>query len=173
MRLAAGLPPMTPAKARLPMNKKADHQALTCNSCLKCHNDEHSKAYKQSKHYKLWQAELNNTAEANTGVSCATCHMPRINFDVSEWSSRIMVDHNQSANLSPNSKMIRSTCLHCHGLGFSLDSLADQELINRNFDGNPSIHVKSIELAKEDMERRRKEKAKKLGADDDADMFGF
>lgn len=185
MRLAAGLSPMTPDRARLPMNPKVNHQALTCNTChgghrydvkqaaveacLKCHNDDHSKAYKQSKHYKLWQAELNGTAEANAGVSCATCHMPRINFDVSEWSSRIMVDHNQSANLSPNSKMIRSACLHCHGLGFSLDSLADQELIKRNFDGSPSVHVESIKLAKEDTERRKKER----GADDDADMFGF
>ncbi|WP_455217458.1 cytochrome c3 family protein [Kaarinaea lacus] len=185
MRLAANLSPMTPAKARLSMNPRENHQALTCNTChgghsydvkkaavdacLECHNDDHSKAYKKSKHYSLWQAEMDGSAEANTGVSCATCHMSRITFDVSEWSSRILVDHNQSANLSPNSKMIRSSCLHCHGLGFSLDSLADQDLINSNFDGKPSIHVKSIELAKEDTERRKKERK----TDDDASMFGF
>lgn len=185
MRTAADLSPMSPGKARLPMSTKVSHKEMDCNSChgghrydvkkaaveacLECHNDKHSLAYKESKHYELWQAELDGTAKPNTGVSCATCHMSRINFDVSEWSSRIMVDHNQSANLSPNSKMIRSSCLHCHGLGFSLDALADTELINRNFNDNPSVHVKSIELAKEDMERRKKNR----DTDDDADMFGF
>jgi formate-dependent nitrite reductase cytochrome c552 subunit len=190
MRVAAGLSPLTPVMAKLPMTQEAlnpasGHKQLDCNSCHKghrydiknaaveaclgCHADDHSLAYKRSKHYELWQAELNGSAEANTGVSCATCHMSRISFDVSEWSSRIMVDHNQSANLSPNSKMIRSACLHCHGLGYSLDALADSTLIQSNFNGNPSVHVKSMELAKEDRERRRA----KRGADDDADMFGF
>lgn len=190
MRLAAGLSPLTPAMARLPMSKealvkKAGHEQMDCNTChgghrydvkqaameacLGCHADEHSLAYKQSKHYVLWQMELNGETKANTGVSCATCHMGRINFDVSEWSSRIMVDHNQSANLSPNSKMVRSACLYCHGLGFSLDALADKALISKNFNGKSGAHVKSIELAVEDMERRKA----KRGGDDDAGMFGF
>jgi len=185
MRLASGLSPMTPAMARMPMKKKGEHNELGCNTChaghryetryaaveacLKCHNDDHSIAYKKSKHYELWKAELNSSDKPGTGVSCATCHMPRIKFDVSEWSSRIMVDHNQSANLSPNSKMIRSSCLYCHGLGFSLDSLADDALIERNFTGKPSVHIDSIKMAVEDTERRKK----KRGTDDDADMFGF
>jgi len=185
MRLAAGLTPMTPAQARLPMHDKAGHEALTCNSChdahlfdiqqaavescLGCHSDDHSLAYKQSKHYQLWQAELDGEAEAGSGVSCASCHMPRVNYDVSEWMSRTIVDHNQSANLSPNSKMVRSSCQNCHGLAFSLNSLADTDLITRNFDGQPAVEVDSIYLAEQ--EKRRQQQAAE--EDDDAGMFGF
>lgn len=171
LREAVGLPAMTPAQARLPMHKKLAHRALDCNSChtghrfdvraaaveacLGCHADDHSQAYKKSRHYGLWQAELAGTAEAGTGVSCATCHLPRISFDVSEWSSRIMVDHNQGANLSPNSKMIRSVCLQCHSLALSLDALADPALIQRNFDGPSAVQVTSMEMAVEDQQRRK------------------
>jgi hypothetical protein len=79
--------------------------------------------------------------------------MPRIDFDVNDWMSRKMVDHNQSANLSPNSKMLRSACLHCHGLGFSINALADRQLIDKNFNGAPGVHVESIDLALKDQER--------------------
>ena len=85
--------------------------------------------------------------------------MPRIDYDVSDWLSRKLVDHNQSANLSPNSKMIRSACQHCHGLGFSIDALADSELIRKNFNGKPGIHVQSIDLARRDYQRYLEEKA--------------
>jgi len=174
MRLQAGLSPMTPAQALLPMHSNASHEELTCNSChgahsydvnyaavdacLQCHADDHSLAYKNSKHYALWLQESANTEHENQGVSCASCHMPRIDYDVSEWTTRKLVDHNQSANLSPNSKMIRSSCLHCHGLGFSIDSLADRELIKNNFNGISKVHVESIDLARKDLERYLKEK---------------
>ena len=52
------------------------------------------------------EAEVEGDAEAGSGVSCASCHMPRISHDISEWSSRIIVDHNQSANLSPATKRL-------------------------------------------------------------------
>ena len=174
MRLWAGLAPMTVAQARLPMRQDAGHQALTCNSChgahrfdtayaavegcLQCHADDHSLAYKNSSHYTLWQQEQNNPARENTGVSCASCHMPRIDYDVNDWLTRKAVDHNQSANLSPNSKMIRSACLHCHGLGFSIDSLADKNLIKNNFAGASAVRVESIELARKDLQRYLKER---------------
>lgn len=169
MRIAAGLGPMTPEQARLPMKDTAAHEELTCVSChgahdfdvqyaavegcLQCHDDEHSRAYEGSPHHKLWLDETAGNAEPNTGVSCASCHMPRVDFDMNDWMSRKLVNHNQSLNLSPNSKMIRESCLHCHGLGFAIDSLADQTLINNNFRGQPSAHVKSMELAKEYDER--------------------
>lgn len=169
MRLAAELSPMTPAMARLPMHEQAAHRELTCNSChgahrydsayaaaegcLQCHDDKHSQNYKASAHYRLWQDEVSGTGKPNTGVSCASCHMPRIDFDVNDWMSRTLVDHNQSANFSPNSKMIRSACLHCHGLAFSIDALADRQLIEANFQGRPSVHVESINLAIKDQER--------------------
>jgi hypothetical protein len=169
MRLASGLPPMTPAEARLPMRDEAAHLHLDCTSChgahrfdvaraaveacLDCHADRHSLAYADSPHAKLWRREIAGEAPAGSGVSCATCHMPRIDFDVSEWMSRVMVDHNQSAALSPNSKMIRPACLHCHGLELALDALADSALIERNFAGRPSVKTRSMELARRDLER--------------------
>ncbi len=176
MRLQAGLSAMTPAQALLPMHSDASHKELTCNSChgahnydvsyaavdgcLQCHADDHSLAYKDSKHYALWIQEQtsNDNKHENQGVSCASCHMPRIDYDVSEWTTRKLVDHNQSANLSPNSKMIRSSCLHCHGLGFAIDSLADEDLIKNNFNGLSKVKVESIDLARKDLERYLQEK---------------
>lgn len=185
MRLSQELSPMIPAHARLPMRKESSHTALTCHSChdaheynihqaavdscLSCHDDEHSNAYKSSKHYQLWQNEISGEAEENTGISCASCHMPRVNYDVSEWMSRTIVDHNQSANLSPNSKMIRSTCQNCHGLEFSINAMTDATLVKNNFNGKPAIKVKSMDLAEQERQRQQKESAE----DDDAEMFGF
>ncbi len=180
MRLASGLPPMTPAEARLPMKDAAAHLEMNCNSChsahrfdtrsaaveacLGCHDDQHSRAFPDSPHARLWEQELAGELPAGSGVSCASCHMPRVDFDVSDWLSRVMVDHNQSANLSPNSKMIRGTCQHCHGLGFTLDALADQDLIDRNFAGMPGVSVDSMRLAEKDHERALREAAEASAA---------
>ncbi len=173
MRLAAELPPMTPGEAQLPMHADVAHSQLTCNSChsphrydsrhaaveacLECHDDTHSRAYTDSPHHRLWQREQRGELPAGSGVSCASCHMPRIKYDVNDWVSRILVDHNQSADLSPNSKMIRPACLHCHGLAFSIDALADPDQIARNFRGRPGVHVDSMEMAERDLERAREE----------------
>lgn len=184
MRVAAGLSPMTPAQSRLPMLDSAAHEQLTCLSChgahrfdvaqaaveacTGCHADQHTAAFKTSPHGERWKKARDGLIDPNAGVSCATCHMPRVDYDVNDWMSRIMVDHNQSASLSPNSKMIRPACLHCHGLGFSLDALADQALIDRNFDGQPQGHVDTMDLAEKDQKRRRAN-----AGGDDAGMFGF
>ena len=185
MRLAVSLPPLRVRDARLPMRDDAGHKRLTCNSCHKahrydvqraaadaclgCHNDTHTLAYTGSPHYALWQEELAGERPAGSGVSCATCHMPRIYFDVNDWLSRNMVDHNQSANLSPNTKMIRSACLHCHGLAFSIDALSDPALVDSNYTGQPSVHVKTMDLAALEKARRDEEATD----DEDAGMFGF
>ena len=185
MRLKQGLSPMTPKQALLTMKDEAAHRELTCTSChgahrfdvteaaveacLGCHDDKHSVAYKKSAHFSLWQKESRGEAESGTGVSCASCHMPRANYDVSEWLSRIVVEHNQSASLSPNSKMIRSSCQHCHGLEYTLDALADKSLIELNFNAAPSVNVKSMDLARDENNRRIEEAAE----DEDSDMFGF
>lgn len=184
MRLAADLPPVKVSEARLPMHKDAGHRSMGCNSChaahrydvghaaveacMDCHSDRHTLAYSDSPHYGLWQKEQRGELPAGSGVSCATCHMPRIEYDVSDWLTRVMVDHNQSANLSPNSGMIRSACLQCHGLEFSIDALADQQLIDSNFAGRPSVHVQTMDLAAAEKERRDSE-----AGDDDTSMFGF
>jgi Zn-finger protein len=162
MRLALDLPPMTPALARLPMKASAAGLTLSCSSChaphrydtvraaveacLSCHDDGHSTAYLASPHYALWQRETGGKAEPGTGVSCATCHLPRERRREA-GAEVVRVDHNQNHNLQPNEKMVRSVCLTCHGLGFSLDALADAALVAANFTGRPARHVQSIEMA--------------------------
>ena len=120
MRLAAGLSPMQPSWARLPMHGDANHKQLDCQAChasheydtrkaaveacLSCHNDEHTNAYQQSKHYELWLSELRGESPPGSGVSCATCHFPRTTV-----GSKVTVDHNQNANLHPSRKW-REAC---------------------------------------------------------------
>ena len=65
--------------------------------------------------------------------------------------------------------MIRSTCQHCHGLEFALDSMADETLIKNNFATAPLVHVETMDLADREKKRRDEEAAE----DDDASMFGF
>jgi len=172
MRLAQDLDPMTPGFARLEMKSDSFEKELNCNTChqphkykldtaavdicLQCHNDKHSLAYKKSAHYTLWLEEQSGKAKPDTGVSCASCHMPRINYDVSDWLRRVTVQHNQNANLKPNEKMIRTVCANCHGLEFTLDALADKNLILNNFNGQPGIHVETMDLARKELQRRKK-----------------
>ena len=178
MRLAQNLSPMSPEMARQPMRKKAHDKQLDCvschndhrfdvrqaavDACLSCHNDKHSLAYKDSSHYQLWLKETSDPDQRNTGVSCATCHMPRTTHK--QLGKTIVFSlHNQNDNLRPNEKMIRSVCMDCHGLGFSIDALADPKLVANNFQGKPSVHIESIEMANTYAIQKRKEKKKKLG----------
>lgn len=158
MRLAAGFSPMTPSMARLPMHAGAAHRALTCNAChpghrfdtryaaseacLNCHNDDHSLAYRESGHATLWRNESARSEPSGTGVSCATCHLPRLEGDSGVW-----VNHDQNANLRPNETMAREVCGHCHGLEFSLSSLADPQSIADCFSSAPKTRTRSVEMA--------------------------
>ncbi len=164
MKAAAGLGLMTPAQGRLPFYPDADNTGLDCASChdphapdlklaaveacIGCHADEHSRQYKESPHYVLWQQELAGTLPAGSGVSCATCHLPREVHpdDPQKW---VRVQHNQNLNLRPNEKMIRGVCMDCHTLAFSIDALADQVLVQNNFRGLPAEHILSIDMALE------------------------
>ncbi|MBI1246711.1 ammonia-forming cytochrome c nitrite reductase subunit c552 [bacterium] len=173
MRVADNFPPMQVCDARLPMKSAAAHRLLTCNSChpahqydthlaavqacLECHNDDHSLAYTRSSHFELWTAETNGKSPAGSGVSCATCHMPR-----EEGAGRIVVNHNQNANLEPNEKMVRSVCMNCHGLEFSIDALADPQLINKCFEGSPAKHIESAQMAKDWFDRKQRERQERL-----------
>lgn len=172
MRLASGLPPMSPTQARLPMKADA-HGELTCTSChgahrfdtraaaveacTGCHADRHTLAFKDSPHFALLVKESQGELPAGSGVSCASCHMPRQRV-ATEEGSRMAVQHNQNDTLQPNEKMIRPVCLSCHGLGFSIDALADRALIDKNFLGQPSRHVESIDMAvrKDEQEKSRR-----------------
>ncbi|MHC4876693.1 MAG: cytochrome c3 family protein [Planctomycetota bacterium] len=168
MKLAAGLSPMQPLEARLPMKASAAHASLTCNSChpahrydtvtasvaacLNCHDDQHSREYSGSSHYRLWLAEVSGKAPAGSGVSCASCHLPRID------NGRVTVEHNQNANLRPNEKMVRSVCLNCHGLQFSLNALADPQLKANCYSQAPSVHVESLDMAHDWFERKSRQR---------------
>lgn len=173
MRLAANLAPMTPAQARIPMKlDKQPHKELNCTAChtahqfdtrraavkacLNCHNDTHSKAYLDSPHYRTWEAEVAVWAPKNSGVSCATCHLPRI-----AGGKSTLVQHNQSDNLRPNSKMIRGVCMNCHGLAFTLASLADPKLVRNNYSSTPVGSIKTLKMVEKRLSknvRKRREK---------------
>lgn len=174
MRLALHLPPMSTAEGRLPF--VPDAKTVTCFSChpahrfdtrtaaveacLGCHADRHSVAYKESPHFRLWQDEQRGRGPAGSGVSCATCHLPRIaghrprgkpGKKRPEQPVRVRVEHNQNANLNPSQKMVRTVCLNCHGLPLVINALADQALTAKNFSGLPAKPLGSLEM----VEKRR------------------
>ena len=169
MRLASDLPPLQVDQARLPMHDDAAHKTLTCSSChdphkpdlqfaatqacLGCHADEHSQNYEKSAHAALWHQELEGEIDAGAGVSCASCHMPRI-----KKGKLVSVEHNQSLTLEPNSKMIRPVCLECHGLEYSIAALSDRNLIRRNFSGAFDSTHPSFELVRERIAAKKAQK---------------
>jgi Cytochrome c3 len=162
MRVAQKMTPMMPTLARLPMKTTAHDKSLTCNSChaahtfdvrkaavedcTSCHDDNHTKAYPASPHFALWKNEIAGAGAIGSGVSCSTCHLPRITHK-SDGIVRTLVEHNQNDNLRPNSKMIRSVCLNCHGLSFSIDALSDPKLVANNFSGKPARHIETVDMA--------------------------
>ncbi len=166
-KLTQPLKAITPKESALSFHNQAnniEHGCSTCHnahtfntqeaatdSCLTCHNDDHSLAFLNSPHGKLWQKEVSGKAEAGEGVSCATCHMPRMTYQ-ENGKDIISVQHNQNWNLRPNEKMIRSVCMHCHSLAFSIDALADPSLIKNNFNGKPGIHIESIDWSLDRLE---------------------
>ncbi|MFT6791611.1 MAG: hypothetical protein ACJA04_000815 [Cellvibrionaceae bacterium] len=167
MRLADAvskpLEAIKPRESELPFKEKSldiVHSCTSCHgshsfntriaavsACLGCHDDEHSLAFLESPHGILWQQEVSGTLPENTGVSCATCHMHREILDDKEGG--VFVVHNQNLTLRPNEKMIRPVCMNCHGLAFSIDSLADERLIRNNFNGQPEKHIRSIDMVLE------------------------
>ncbi len=169
MRIEQGLPPMTPAMAKLPMHEESKHKELSCvschgahtvdtnyaavDSCLGCHADEHTKAYQESAHYRLWQQEQAGDLPAGSGVSCASCHMPR-SVDTKDENKLVSVEHNQNANLRPNEKMLRSVCMNCHGLTFSLNALTDKELIKWNFNAKPTGESETMQMVEDYLKKR-------------------
>ncbi|QDT13716.1 cytochrome c3 family protein [Planctomycetes bacterium K23_9] len=172
MRLASGLSPMTPAQARLPMHSDAAHRELTCaachddhefdtqyasvGACQKCHADAHSMAYENSSHAVLWQQELAGELPAGSGVTCATCHMPRMTEGDEVW-----VSHDQNANLRPSETMAREICAHCHGLEFSLSSLSDPALAENCYSSEPATRIESVQMAHDWFVQRAEAKAQR------------
>lgn len=174
MRLSRNLPPMTVAEARIDMHVDATHRSLDCMSChqdhrfdtqfaavdacLQCHSDDHSLAYKASNHYALFVEESNGQAATGSGVSCATCHLPRIEGP----KGKVTVQHNQNNNLRPNEKMIREVCMNCHGLQYSLNSMIDSDLIADCFNASPTQSSDSLQMAKEWFDAKEQAKQERL-----------
>lgn len=170
MRLAfPDLSPMRPELARLPMKASAAHLNMDCtschqpekprafaahNACVQCHDDNHTRNYPDSKHFTLW-----NATSGQAGVSCATCHMPRIE---NEGDNSYHVSHDNSANLRPNEKMLRSVCTDCHGLQFSMNALADPQLIEANFSHAPSENHPGIKWTADSAIQRGDEKTQAI-----------
>lgn len=150
---------MRPGLARRPMKGEASDLQLSCASCHAkseadplfasvracqgCHDDEHTRGYEKSSHYELTLRATRGEVAQASAVTCATCHMP----DSEDDSGLAYTNHNQNSTLRPAEKMIRSSCSSCHGLSFSVDALADANLVKNNFSGQPSSHVVSIEWA--------------------------
>jgi hypothetical protein len=171
MRLEQGLPALSPGMARLPMKEQARERELGCGSChgahqldtkkaaaeacVTCHDDAHSRAYESSPHAELWRAELAGRGPAGSGVSCATCHLPRSSTKQG-GHARTVVEHNQNDNLRPPDKFARSVCLTCHGLGFTFDALSDSALTTKNFTGKPTRQKRTGQTL--ELVRRRKAK---------------
>jgi hypothetical protein len=117
-------------------------------SCLECHDDRHSRAYLESSHHERWEAELGGRAPDGTGVSCATCHLPRVRRAAAARPG-VVVEHDQNASLRPVETMVRPVCLGCHGLGFSLAALADPSLVERSFDGPPASRARTVDMVRD------------------------
>jgi predicted CXXCH cytochrome family protein len=135
-RGAVGLPPLRPEEARLPMNSGAHGSALGCatchdphaldvdyaatSACLGCHADEHSRAFASSPH-------------ARAEVTCATCHLPRIEVDTADGRGRVAVVHNNSLTLAPRDRMAAMVCVKCHAIDLALSALFDEASVRSNF----------------------------------------
>ncbi len=181
LRRTQNLLPMTTDKARHAMQPESktvtcfschpahqfDTRKAAVEACLNCHADQHSLAYKNSLHFRSWEYEQYGHTKPGTGVSCATCHLPRIakhHLRDKQKKKRkkkrkrkkkirpVKVEHNQNTNLWPNGKMIKTVCQNCHGLQFILDALADDNLIQNNFSGLPGKHLKSMDMVKQRQE---------------------
>jgi predicted CXXCH cytochrome family protein len=154
MRAAVELAAMSPSQARLAMKRDAPSHDMGCTSChgahlfdrrwaaaeacQRCHDDVHTRTYRGGAHELAWQREQRGEAAPGTGVSCATCHLPR-----HRSGDGFTVDHNQNANLRPTDRMVRGVCMSCHGVGFSLSALADTALVRANFPGPPAPTIRT------------------------------
>ncbi len=169
IRTLEGISPLTPAMAHIPMKKGVEKLEMNCNtchdvhsvntavaatdSCLTCHNDQHSLNYKESPHAKL-VSNLNELPRPNEGaVTCATCHLPR-----TKVGKTVMVNHNNTYNLLPRDRMVKDVCLNCHGLEHAYNSIFDDELVETNFAQMPTQKMESFDLVRA-LEKKRSSKA--------------
>ncbi len=167
IRLREGQTPLTPTKARIAMKPEAHSKQMNCNachnvhsvdtyqasvdSCLTCHNDEHSLNYKNSKHSQSFLAEGNIERPSNASVTCSTCHLQR---EADKSGKNTFVNHNNTYNLKPRDRMASEVCMNCHGMEYAFNSIFDNELVNSNFSRPPEIHLKSFDMVRVLQEKR-------------------
>ena len=160
VRRATGLEDLGPRDARLPMRAEAPAQlrCTTCHdahsvdtrraaveACLSCHDDEHSRAFLASPHGLTWRSSPAGARPAADAVTCATCHLPRVEVD-QRGTRRVAVHHRNTLTLSPLDRMAKLVCMDCHGLPFALASLLDPRLPASNFRGRPARPAESVLL---------------------------
>jgi predicted CXXCH cytochrome family protein len=173
VRARLALPPLGAADARLPMRREARERrrvlgCATCHdphgvdtrraaveACLDCHDDRHSRSFAVSPHAALRRAGARPAAAASpdraapggapgaSTVTCATCHMPRVESirQGRPWTS---VDHDNTATLRPPDRMVGRVCSRCHGVEFALASMLDRRLVDNNFKGRPAGRLESF-----------------------------
>ena len=168
IRTLEGLSPLTPAMAHLPMKDASLDRQMNCNtchnvhtvntyeasvdSCLTCHNDNHSLNYKNSPHAKVFRNIGVLPRPNSDSVTCATCHLPR---EVSGDS--ILVNHNNTYTLKPRDRMVKEVCMNCHGVEHAYNSIFDDELVEANFARPPNQKLPTFQLVR-DLEKKRSSK---------------
>ncbi|MGD1897641.1 MAG: cytochrome c3 family protein [Phormidesmis sp.] len=169
IRTLEGESPLTPAMARITMKHDAFDKQLSCNachdvhtvntmqasveSCLTCHNDNHSLNYENSKHAQgVLSSSLPRPGAAQ--VTCATCHLPRTATKKTDGTVVVKVNHNNTYTLKPRNRMVGEVCMNCHGVEYSYNSIFDDELVEANFDRPPTLEHESFELMRAAEQRR-------------------
>ncbi|HHP7231364.1 MAG TPA: cytochrome c3 family protein [Xenococcaceae cyanobacterium] len=169
IRTLEGLSPLTPAMAHLPMQESALNKPMNCNtchnvhtvntyeaavdSCLACHDDNHSRNYRNSPHSQI-VADLGVLPRpSSSSVTCATCHLPR---EIA--GETVFVNHNNTYTLKPGDRMVKEVCLNCHGLEHAYNSIFDAELVEANFVRPPNQELPTFKLVR-DLEAKRSSQA--------------
>ena len=168
IRTLESLSPLTPAMAHLPMKESARNLQMTCNSChdvhsvntavaatdscLTCHNDNHSLNYQNSPHAKI-VADVSSLPRPNQqAVTCATCHLPR-----AKVGDTVLVNHNNTYTLLPRDRMVKDVCINCHGVEHAYNSIFDDEIVEANFASPPTQKMETFELVRA-LEKKRSSK---------------
>ncbi|MEO0378284.1 MAG: hypothetical protein AAF329_27550 [Cyanobacteria bacterium P01_A01_bin.17] len=161
IRLLEGESPLTPAMAHLPMKDEAQDRVMNCNtchdvhtvktqtaavdSCLSCHNDDHSRNYKNSKHAQLWQQEGTLPRPSTQSTTCAACHLPRHDAGSGKPTQ---VNHNNTYTLLPRDRMVQEVCMNCHGMEYAYKSIFDDDLVASNFARPPTESLQTLEMVR-------------------------
>lgn len=161
VRRAAGLPDLSPADARLPMKPDAprrlgcgtchephgvDTRRAAVEACLSCHDDGHSRAFLDSPHGATWRASATGSRPPASAVSCATCHLPRV--ESGDQDRRVAVNHHNTLTLARPDRMAKLVCMDCHGLPFALSSLLDERVVRASFRGRPARMSEAISMVR-------------------------